>query len=204
MNYPNASTLTLVVLLPLLGWRLYSRFKRMVGRQRLSRVRPWITLAIFPALVLLILAATLSHPERLWLLAAGLCAGTLLGIYRPRQNQVRTDPGRAFLHTACFISASHFRYSSWRELGIASWRCLRSSRTRPMGCRTLPAVHYAEYLWLASQLLYYLRGRIDPLAISCARCQAAPLKRCKRMPSLALMGQGVRGLYSVIVARARR
>jgi hypothetical protein len=81
MNYPGASTLTLVILLPLLGWRLYSRFKRMVGRQRLSKVRPWITLAIFPALILLICAATLSHPERLWLLAAGLGVGALLGIF---------------------------------------------------------------------------------------------------------------------------
>ena len=87
MNYPSASTLTLVILLPLLGWRLYSRFKRMVGRQRLSRVRPWITLAIFPTLVLLICAATLSHPERLWLLAAGLCAGAPLGIFGLRKTK---------------------------------------------------------------------------------------------------------------------
>ena len=51
MQTPSASTLTLLVLLPLLAWRAYARLRRMVGRQRLSRVRPWITLTLFPALV---------------------------------------------------------------------------------------------------------------------------------------------------------
>ena len=81
LHHPSASTITLLVLIPLLAWRVYSRFKRMVGRQRLSKVRPWITLAIFPTLVLLLCAATLSHPERLWLLAACLGAGTVLGVF---------------------------------------------------------------------------------------------------------------------------
>ena len=96
MNYPAASTLTLVLLLPLLGWRLYSRYKRMVGRQRLSKVRPWITLAIFPVLVLLIGVAALSHPERLWIFAAGLCAGALLGILGLRKTQFEPTPQGLF------------------------------------------------------------------------------------------------------------
>ena len=75
------STIIFLVLIPLLAWRLYSRFKRMVGRQRLSRVRPWITLVVFPLIIVMLGAATLSHPQGLWLLAAGLLAGALLGIF---------------------------------------------------------------------------------------------------------------------------
>jgi hypothetical protein len=75
------STIILLVLIPLLVWRMYSRFKRMVGRQQLSRVRPWITLVVFPLIIVMLGIATLSHPEGLWLLAAGLFAGTLLGIF---------------------------------------------------------------------------------------------------------------------------
>jgi hypothetical protein len=77
----NPSMIVFVVLIPLLAWRMYSRFKRMVGRQRLSSVRPWITIGIFPLLTLLIGAAALSHPERLGFLAAGLIAGSLLGVF---------------------------------------------------------------------------------------------------------------------------
>jgi hypothetical protein len=77
--YP--STIIFLVLIPLLAWRLYSRFKRMVGRQRFSRVRPWITLVVFPLLIVALGAATLSHPEGFWVLAAGLIAGALLGVF---------------------------------------------------------------------------------------------------------------------------
>jgi hypothetical protein len=75
------STIVFVVLIPLLAWRLYSRFKRMVGRQPLSTVRPWVTLVVFPLIIAMLGATSLSHPEGLWLLAAGLLAGTLLGIF---------------------------------------------------------------------------------------------------------------------------
>jgi hypothetical protein len=86
MNPPTPSTLTLAILLPLLGWRIYSRFKRMVGRQRLSRVRPWITLTIFPLLLMLLALAAHAHPERLGLLATGVAAGAALGIFGLRKT----------------------------------------------------------------------------------------------------------------------
>jgi|ERR1035437_5970689 fucose 4-O-acetylase-like acetyltransferase len=81
MNTPSASTITLLVLLPLIAWRVYSRFRRMVGRQRLSRIRPWVTLVIFPLLIGLLCFAAFSHVERLWWLATGLGTGSLLGVY---------------------------------------------------------------------------------------------------------------------------
>jgi hypothetical protein len=88
----SPSTVTLLVLIPLILWRVYARFRRMVGRQRLSRVRPWITLAVFPVLVLLLGLAARSHPERLWWLAAGLVFGCLLGIFGLRKT--RFEPTR--------------------------------------------------------------------------------------------------------------
>jgi hypothetical protein len=75
------STIVFLVLIPLLAWRMYSRFKRIVGRQRLSGPRPWITLVVFPLIIVALGAATLSHPEGFWVLAAGLIAGALLGVF---------------------------------------------------------------------------------------------------------------------------
>jgi hypothetical protein len=68
-------------------WRLYNRFRRMVGRQRLSRVRPWITLIIFPTIVLLLAYAAHWHFERLLWLAGGLAFGSLLGVYGLRRTR---------------------------------------------------------------------------------------------------------------------
>ena len=81
MQAPSASTITLLVLLPLIMWRVYARFRRMVGRQRLSRIRPWITLAIFPVLLVLLCFAAREHLERLGWLAGGLSLGALLGVF---------------------------------------------------------------------------------------------------------------------------
>ena len=81
MQTPSSTTVTLLVLFPLIGWRVYSRFRRMVGRQRLSRIRPWITLAIFPTLLLLLGLASHAHLERLGLLCAGVVVGSFLGLF---------------------------------------------------------------------------------------------------------------------------
>jgi uncharacterized membrane protein len=70
--------------LPLVAWSIYRRVKRMVGRQRLTRVRPWITVLLFP-LLLAMLAMTAfvpPHPQpgRLAWLAAGLVLGGIVAI----------------------------------------------------------------------------------------------------------------------------
>ena len=92
MQAPGSATVALLVLLPLIAWRVYARFRRMVGRQRLSRIRPWITLAIFPALVLMLAFAALAHAGRLWWLGGGLGIGVLLAIYGLRRTRFEPTP----------------------------------------------------------------------------------------------------------------
>jgi hypothetical protein len=96
MKSLDAPAITLLILLPLVAWRVYARVRRMVGRQRLSRVRPWITLAIFPLLVLLLGLAARSHPEGLWALAAGLGAGAALGRFGLAKTRFDATPGGLF------------------------------------------------------------------------------------------------------------
>jgi xanthosine utilization system XapX-like protein len=92
MQAPAPSTIALLVLLPLLAWRVYSRFRRMIGRQRLSRVRPWITLTIFPALVAVLVYAAQAHVERLGWMAGGLMIGSLLAVYGLRLTRFEPTP----------------------------------------------------------------------------------------------------------------
>ena len=87
MQAPSSTTVTLLILLPLIGWRVYARFRRMVGRQRLSKVRPWITLVIFPSLLLALGLAAREHVERLELLAVAIGLGILLGIFGLNKTQ---------------------------------------------------------------------------------------------------------------------
>lgn len=96
MAAPAPSTLVLLALLPLVAWRIYMRFRRMIGRQRLSRVRPWITLAIFSTVLVLLAYAARAHVERLGWLAAGLAAGGLLAAYGLRLTRFEPTPQGLF------------------------------------------------------------------------------------------------------------
>ena len=89
-------TAVVLVLAPLLAWRLYSRLRRMVGRQRLSRTRLWLTLTLFPALVVLLAVVPMPHPAAMVWLAAGLGAGALLGVYGLRLTTFEATPAGWF------------------------------------------------------------------------------------------------------------
>ena len=90
------STITIIALAALLIWRSYARFRRMVGRQRLSKVRPWITLGIFSLLIALIAISTRAHPNRLALMAVGLVLGGALGVYGLRKTTFEPTPQGLF------------------------------------------------------------------------------------------------------------
>jgi hypothetical protein len=96
MQTPGPPTITLLILLPLILWRLYKRIRRMVGRQHLSRVRPWLTLTIFPLVILLLALSAVAHPERLLLLAGGIGIGVTLGLYGLKVTRFEATPEGLF------------------------------------------------------------------------------------------------------------
>ena len=93
---PSPSTLAVMALIPLLAWRIYMRFRRMVGRQRLSRARPWITLGIFSTVIVALVFAAHGHPERLVWLAAGAPVGACLGLYGLHLTRFEPTPHGLF------------------------------------------------------------------------------------------------------------
>lgn len=62
-------------------WRVYSRIRRMVGRQKLSNIRPWITITVFPLVLALLLLSSVPHPYTALALLAGVGCGVGLGVY---------------------------------------------------------------------------------------------------------------------------
>lgn len=95
MQIPVQSLVTVAVL-SLIAWRVYARFRKLVGRQRLSRVRPWITIFVFTSLVCMVGFFTAIHPERLAWLAAGVAVGVGLAVYGLKLTQF--EPTREGLY----------------------------------------------------------------------------------------------------------
>jgi hypothetical protein len=88
----NSSTVVTVLILAVIAWRLYARSRKLIGRQRLSRWRPWVTVTVLP-LVLVILAVLSRHqPPALWALAGGGIVGIGLGILGLKLTKFETTP----------------------------------------------------------------------------------------------------------------
>jgi hypothetical protein len=79
-----------------IAWRVYVRVRRMVGRQKLSRVRPWVSVCVFPVLLALLLVGSLVHPTNALALLAGAGLGAALGAYGLRLTAFEQTPSGLF------------------------------------------------------------------------------------------------------------
>ncbi len=63
------------------AWRMVSRVRRMIGRQRLSSVRPWLSAVLFPLLAVLLFFTVVGSPWAMTALLGGCGLGVALGFY---------------------------------------------------------------------------------------------------------------------------
>ena len=92
MTPPAASTLTTLALVPLLAWRIYVRFRRAAGRQRLSRYRGPISLALYSLLIAALALANLRHPLHLLAFGTALALGAGLATYALHRTRFEPTP----------------------------------------------------------------------------------------------------------------
>ena len=71
----HPSMFAMLGIITLVLWRVYSRVRRMVGRQTLRPRRLQITLVVFPLLLAMLMLTSLAHP----LNALYVCAGAATG-----------------------------------------------------------------------------------------------------------------------------
>jgi hypothetical protein len=98
MQTPGANVLPFLIIIPLVAWRMYSRVKRSIGRQTLSKLRPWFTVSLFPLLIILFAwnAMQVAQPALLWALAGGIGVGVVLGVYGLRHTKFESTPQGMF------------------------------------------------------------------------------------------------------------
>ena len=99
MQAPSSSTLTLLTLSPLIVWRIYARLRKMFGRQRLSRYRAPITLAVYSLLSLWVAHAARANPSQVGWLIGSLLAGAALSLLGVRHTQFEARRGEGLFYT---------------------------------------------------------------------------------------------------------
>jgi hypothetical protein len=77
----NTASLVIVALVPLIAWRLYSRVRRNIGRQKSRPGRHWAGAIFFSLLLVLLALAAMTRPLSGVALAAGSLCGAALGIW---------------------------------------------------------------------------------------------------------------------------
>jgi hypothetical protein len=94
----NPPSLVVVVLVPLLAWRIYKRVRRNIGRQRSRLWRHWAGTVLCPLLLaVLALGAMHSLPAEEALLG-GIAGGLALGFYGLRLTRFEHE-GNQFFYT---------------------------------------------------------------------------------------------------------
>jgi hypothetical protein len=93
MQSPGHPSLLVSLLIgALVVWRFYSRIRRMVVRQKLSKVRPWITVCALPVVIVLFVAGSIAQPLSVAALLGGAVVGIALGIYGLRLTRFENTP----------------------------------------------------------------------------------------------------------------
>ncbi len=100
MSVPfDVSLIAPVAIGTLVAWRIYARMLRVIGRQRLTVVRPWISAIVFPLALLMLLSGTLFQPDGMAAAAAsavGAAIGVGLGRYGTRLTKFEATPAGLF------------------------------------------------------------------------------------------------------------
>ena len=87
----NLTTIALLVLTPFLVWRVYSRLRTMMARQRSILSRHWTGVGVFLAMVLVPASELVSRPEGLAWLLAGTAGGIAYGVWGLRLTRFEND-----------------------------------------------------------------------------------------------------------------
>ena len=88
--------ITVILVVALVVWRLYARIRRVIGRQRLTKARPWITVIVFPLILVLLLTGSLLHPMTAVAVLGGAVVGIALGLLGTRLTKFEATAAGLF------------------------------------------------------------------------------------------------------------
>jgi hypothetical protein len=80
----------------LIVWRMYSRMRRLIGRQQLSVKRSRTTVCLLPLVVLMLAFVCRAEPHSELALLGGLAIGAVLGVFGLRHTKFEETPAGLF------------------------------------------------------------------------------------------------------------
>lgn len=133
--------LVVIALAALVVWRLQARIRRLLKRQRLSKIRPWITLVVFPLVFVLLLATSLGHPVAGAAALAGAVVGAGLGVLGTRLTKFEATSAGLFYtpnaHLGIALSLLFVVRLAWRFVVLQAGGRSLAAPVTPLGANPL-------------------------------------------------------------------
>ena len=117
-------------------WRMLSRVRRMVGRQRATTRRPWFTVVLFPLLLVALGVVALVNPPALMALVAGAVGGGVLGVVGLRLTRFESTPEGRFYTPNAYLGVA----LSLLFIGRVGWRYMQLYGASPEAMSQPPDV----------------------------------------------------------------
>jgi hypothetical protein len=89
----TTSQIMFTVMVPLIVWRFYSRYRKLVGKQHVRPTKLWMSAILFPLIFVLIAFAAVSNPRAFMCLIGGGVAGVCLSILGHKLTKFENTEG---------------------------------------------------------------------------------------------------------------
>lgn len=143
--------------MPLLAWRVYVRFRRASGRQRLSRYRGPAALTLYALIIGAITLANLRHPLHLLAFSVALAGGAGLAAFALRRTEFEPTPTGLYYTphgpigislAVLFVARLAYRFVEVYVLDTSAARSFAEFAQSPLtlGAFGLMAGYYAWYM----------------------------------------------------------
>jgi hypothetical protein len=129
-----------VALVAFIAWRVYARFRRSIGRQRFVAARSWLSVSVFPLLLLSVAWGLRFQPPAMGLsLASGIVLGVALGVLGLRLTRFEVaDDGLYYVpsaHLGIALSTLLVARVAYRYVGASA---AASAPVAPMAMHLTP------------------------------------------------------------------
>jgi membrane protein CcdC involved in cytochrome C biogenesis len=152
MPQGHGSILVTLLVVALIAWRFYARIRRSIGRQRLSKWRPWVTVVVFPLVIMILAAASWRQQEALLMLGGGAIVGIVLGVVGLRMTKFEVTAKGAYYTPSAHLGIA---LSALLFLRIA-YRFFQMSQSTDFAAPPPPASSPLTLLLVGTLALYYM------------------------------------------------